>query len=48
MTNAENGALIATQDAIEVFFDLKARKSTDMPNEIREILKEKLVSVDNT
>ena len=48
MTNAENGALIATQDAVEVFFDLKARKSTYMPNEIRQILKEKLVSVDNT
>ena len=47
MTNAENGALIATQDAVEVFFDLKARKSTDMPNEIRAILKENLVSADN-
>lgn len=47
MTNAENGTLIATQDAVEVFFDLKARKSTDMPDEIRKILKERLVSIDN-
>ncbi len=48
MTNAENGTLIATQEAVEVFFDLNERKSTNMPNEIREILKEKLVSMDNT
>ncbi len=47
MTNAENGTLIATQEAVEVFFDLKARKSTDMPNEIRKILKERLVSINN-
>jgi len=48
MTNAENGTLIATQDAVEVFFDLKARKSTDMPDGIRVILKDALVSVDDT
>ena len=47
MTNAESGTLIATQDAVEVFFDLEARKSTDMPDEIRAILKEALVSVDD-
>jgi acyl-CoA thioester hydrolase len=47
MTNAENGTLIATQDAVEVFFDMEARKSTDMPDEIRAILKDALVSVDD-
>tara|TARA_Y100001936_G_scaffold253969_1_gene322879 strand:- start:20411 stop:20914 length:504 start_codon:yes stop_codon:yes gene_type:complete len=46
MTNAETGTLIATQEAVEVIFDAQKRQSTDMPDEIREILKKALVSVE--
>ena len=45
MKNAETGEDIAIQEAIEVFFDLSKRRSTDMPVEIRELLKVLLVSV---
>ena len=43
MTNAETGALCATQEVVEVFFDLKDRKAVPMPDEIRAKL-EPLVS----
>ena len=43
MTNAETGDLLATQDAVEVIFDPKARKPAEMPAELREILEAVLV-----
>ena len=44
LTNAESGALLATQDAVEVIFDPKARKAAEMPAELREVLEGALVS----
>ena len=38
MENAETKKQIATQEAVEVFFDLTQRKSTNMPEEIRNML----------
>ncbi|MDF1660506.1 MAG: thioesterase family protein [Planctomycetota bacterium] len=38
MFNAESKTLCATQDTVEVFFDLETRKSTEMPAFIRERL----------
>jgi len=35
MTNAETGALCATQEAVEVFFDLKTRAAIPIPADIR-------------
>jgi acyl-CoA thioesterase FadM len=35
MTNAETGVLCATQDVVEVFFDIATRKSTAMPDDLR-------------
>jgi acyl-CoA thioester hydrolase len=35
MTNAETGVLCAAQDAVEVFFDLKARAAVPIPDDIR-------------
>ena len=38
MFNAETKALCATQDTVEVFFNLESRKATPMPENIRQIL----------
>jgi acyl-CoA thioester hydrolase len=38
MLNAESGVLCATQESIEVFFDIEARRSTAMPDDIRALL----------
>jgi len=38
MTNAENGTLCATQEAVEVFFDLEKRSAIPIPGELREKL----------
>jgi acyl-CoA thioester hydrolase len=35
MTNAETGTLCASQEVVEVFFDVKGRKAVPMPDEIR-------------
>ncbi len=43
LTNAETGALLATQDAVEVIFDPKARRAAEMPGELREVLEGALV-----
>lgn len=45
LTNAETGTLLATQDAVEVMFDPKARKATEMPAELRELLEGAVVEV---
>ena len=44
MTNAETGVLCATQDVVEVFFDVDARKAAPMPQDIREKLDEVVVT----
>lgn len=44
MFNAETRELCATQDTVEVVFDLKSRRSAPMPDEIREILSRHVVS----
>lgn len=46
MTNAENGTLIATQELVEVFFDIASRKAAEMPGDIREKLQGSLVAGD--
>ena len=46
MTNAQNCDLIATQDAVEVIFDPKLRKATNMPVELRKLLEISLVDQD--
>lgn len=46
MANAETGTLIATQEVIEVFFDVAERKATAMPDDIRSKLEAVLVSAD--
>jgi acyl-CoA thioester hydrolase len=46
MTNAETGDLIATQEVIEVFFDVTARTATAMPDEIRQKLATVVVAAD--
>lgn len=45
MRNAETGVLSATQETIEVFFDLKTRKAVSMPDDIREKLAAVVVAV---
>ena len=44
LTNAEDGTLLATQDAVEVIFDPIARKATEMPTALRALLEGALVS----
>ena len=46
MTNAETGILCATQDVVEVFFDMETRKAAAMPDDIREKLEAVAVSPD--
>jgi len=46
MTNAETGILCATQDVVEVFFDMKSRKAATMPDDIREKLEAVAISLD--
>lgn len=46
MTNAETGTLIATQEVVEVFFDVTARTATAMPDDIRDKLAAVLSSTD--
>lgn len=46
MTNAESGVLCATQDVVEVFFDMESRKSAPMPDDIREMLESVVVALD--
>ncbi len=43
LTNAETGVLSATQESVEVFFDLEARKPVPMPDDIRDKLAAVLV-----
>ncbi len=45
MRNAETGVLIATQETVEVFFDLATRKAVAMPDDIREKLAAVVVAV---
>ena len=45
MINAESGVLYATQDVVEVFFDVVARKAAPMPQDIREKLEAVVVTV---
>ncbi len=44
MSNAETGRPIARQEAVEVCFDIKARKAAAMPDDIRAKLEAVLVS----
>ena len=46
MTNAETGLLCATQDVVEVFFDVETRKAAPMPEDIRAKLEAVVVSLD--
>ncbi len=46
MFNADTGALTATQETIEVFFDPETRKSAAMPDDIRDRLTARLVSLE--
>jgi acyl-CoA thioesterase FadM len=46
MYNADTGALCATHDMVLVGIDAVTRKSAAMPDEMRERLSQKLVSVD--
>ena len=43
MLNAETGTLCATQDTVEVFFNLETRQSAPMPNNFRETLERNVV-----
>ena len=43
MTNAESGVLVATQETVEVFFDMATRKAVPMPDELRRKLEALLV-----
>ena len=45
MRNAETGVLSATQETVEVFFDLATRKAVAMPDDIREKLAAVVVAV---
>lgn len=44
MRNAETGVLSATQETVEVFFDLTTRKAVSMPDDIRKMLAAALVT----
>ena len=44
MTNAETDEPVATQETVEVFFDLRTRKATAMPDDLRQRLEAVLVS----
>ena len=46
MTNTETGMLCATQDVVEVFFDVETRKAAPMPDNIRAKLEAVVVSLD--
>ena len=46
MINAETGDLLATQEAVEVIFDPKARKAAPMPGALREVLEGVLIKPD--
>ena len=46
MSNAETGDLIATQEVIEVFFDVADRTATAMPGDIRTKLQDVLAAAD--
>lgn len=43
MTNAESGVLVATQETVEVFFDMGTRKAVAMPDDLRRKLQAVLV-----
>ncbi len=43
LINAENGTLHANQEVVEVFFDLKTRKSVAMPDRFRGLIEAALV-----
>jgi len=47
MFNAETKILCATQDTVEVFFNLASRKAAEMPNSIRQILERHIVHPNN-
>jgi acyl-CoA thioester hydrolase len=47
MYNADTGTLCATQEAVEVFFDPASRTSAPMPDDIREFLQTRIVSLDD-
>lgn len=42
--NADTNVLCATQTSVEVFFDMKSRKSMDMPDELRKLVTQALIS----
>jgi len=44
LINAENGQLHANQQVVEVFFDLKTRKSVAMPAQFREKIEAALIA----
>jgi acyl-CoA thioester hydrolase len=46
MTNAETGALCATQDVVEVFFSMESRKAAPMPDDIRAKLGAVVIALD--
>ena len=47
MYNVDTGTLTATLESVEVFFDPVARVSAPMPDDIRALLTEALVTVDD-
>lgn len=47
MYNADSGQLNATLESVEVFFDMKARKSSPMPDAIRTVLSPLIVAPDS-
>ena len=44
MTNADTGALHATQETVEVFFDASTRKAIPVPDKIRPVIEGALLS----
>ena len=46
MNNADTGQRLATQETVEVFFDLETRKATTMPDELRSKVEAVLVTPD--
>jgi acyl-CoA thioesterase FadM len=47
MYNVDTGTLTATLESVEVFFDPVARLSAPMPDDIRALLTDALVTVDD-
>ena len=47
MTNADTGALHATQETVEVFFDAATRAAIEIPGQIRPLIEGRMVSRDD-